>query len=88
VSNTYLLIVAAEAGPPLHVSKLAHESTSVCLESNTVSEADGWRNISEESMDDIDIFEEIEFSVRYLELRGLLVHHPENPRVKVLDQQT
>jgi hypothetical protein len=65
---------------------LAYENASSFLDCNTVSEGDGWMNISEESIDDHDAFEEIEFGLRYLELRGLLVRHPANPWVKLLDE--
>ncbi|WP_433970201.1 hypothetical protein [Tunturiibacter gelidiferens] len=66
---------------------LAFENASSFLDCNTVSEGDGWMNVSEESVDDHDAFEEIEFGLRYLELRGLLVRHPEKPWVKLLDEE-
>jgi hypothetical protein len=65
---------------------LAFDYASSLLDCNTISEGDGWMNVSEESVDDHDTFEEIEFGLRYLELRGLLVRHPDNPWIKIVDE--
>jgi len=67
---------------------LAYEHASSLLDSESISEEDGWMNVGEQSIDDLDVSEEIEFALRYLELRGLLVRHPTNPWVRLMDEET